>query len=391
MSKRDYYEVLGVSKSATAEELKKAYRKLALKFHPDKNPGDKEAEEKFKEAAEAYEVLSSADKRARYDQFGHAGVGGNGGGYNGGGMSMDDIFSHFGDIFGGMGGFSGGFGGGFSNFSGGFGGGSRRRRNHGSNLRVTVKLTLEEIAKGVEKKIKVNKQIACNTCNGTGAKNGTAFKTCETCHGSGQVARISQTILGQMQTVTTCPTCHGQGEIIQERCDVCSGTGVNKGEDIISIKIPAGVADGMQLSVSGKGNAPMHGGINGDLIVMIEEIQHPDFQRDQNNLHYSHFLTFPDAVLGTTIEIPTLDGKARVKIEAGTPSGKLIRLKGKGLPDINGYGKGDLIVSLNIWTPKSVSKDEKEMLEKLRSSDNFQPKESAKGKGFFDRMREYFD
>ncbi len=387
MSKRDYYEVLGVEKNATPDEMKKAYRKLALQYHPDRNPGDAAAEEKFKEAAEAYEVLSNPDKKARYDQFGHAGMSGNGGfgGFDGGGMSMDDIFSHFGDIFGSA------FGGGFGGFSSGFGGGNRRTVNHGTNLRVKVKLTLEEINKGVEKKIKVNKQVACKTCSGSGAANSNATKTCETCRGTGRVTRVTQTIIGQMQTASTCPTCHGEGKIITEKCKSCNGHGVTKGEEIISIKIPAGVAEGMQLTVSGKGNAPEHGGINGDLLVLIEETPHEYFQRDHNNLHYTHYISFSDAVLGTTIEVPTLDGKARCKIDPGTQSGKLLRLKGKGLPDVQGYGRGDLIANINVWIPKHISKEEKESLETLQKSKNFTPNPSNKDKGFFDRMKEYFE
>lgn len=382
--KRDYYEVLGVDRNATPEELKKAYRKLALQYHPDRNPGDKDAEEKFKEAAEAYDVLSNQEKKARYDQFGHSGMGSNGG-FGGAGMSMDDIFSHFGDIFGSA------FGGSFGGF-GGFGGGGRGRPvNYGSNLRVRVKLTLEEVAHGVEKKIKVHKHVACKTCGGNGAANANAYKECPTCHGSGHVVRVTNTIIGQMQTSSTCPTCNGDGRIITEKCKVCNGQGITEGDEVINIKIPAGVAAGMQLTVSGKGNAPVHGGQNGDLLVLIDEIPHEFFQRDQQNLHYTHYISFGDAVLGTTIEVPTLDGKARCKIEAGMQSGKLLRLKGKGLPDIKGYRKGDLIVCVNVWTPKHVSKEEKTMLENLSKSDNFKPNPSNKEKGFFDRMKEYFN
>lgn len=384
MSKRDYYDVLGVSKSAAADEIKKAYRKMALKYHPDKNPGDNAAEESFKEAAEAYEILSNENKKARYDQYGHAGMGN--GGYGGGGnnMSMDDIFSHFGDIFGGAFGGGGGFG--------GFGGQSSRGRrvNRGSNLRVKVKLSLEEIAHGVEKKIKLNKYISCKSCNGSGAEKGSTPATCPTCHGQGQVSQITNTFLGQMQTSSTCPQCGGTGEIISNKCKTCHGNGVEKGEEIVTIQIPAGVADGMQLSVSGRGNAGARGGVSGDLIVLIEEKEHPELVRDGDNLMYDLFINFVDAALGTSIEIPTIDNKARINIAAGTQGGKVLRLKGKGLPDINGYGKGDLLVNINIWTPKTLSTEEKEILEKLRTSTNFIPNPTNKDKSYFDRMREFF-
>jgi len=391
--KRDYYDVLGVSKTATSDEMKKAYRKLALQYHPDRNPDDKAAEEKFKEAAEAYDVLSTPEKKAKYDQFGHAGMGANAG-YGPGGMNMDDIFSHFGNIF--EGAFGGQFGGGrFHNFTGGFGGSQQRQRkrvNRGSDLRVRVKLTLEEIAKGVEKKIKVRKKIACDTCKGTGAANPNAYKTCDTCKGSGQVTRVANTFIGQMQQTTVCPTCRGEGKIITDKCKKCSGQGVVTGEEIITIHIPAGVENGMQLSVPGKGNAAVHGGMNGDLIVLIEELEHPLFERVQHNLHYNQFVSITEAALGESVEVPTLDGKVRVKIDAGTQSGKLLRLRGKGLPSINGYGTGDLIVCVNIWTPQSVTKEEKELLEKLRNSANFKPnpKSHKKNKGFFDRIKDYF-
>ncbi|MBC35251.1 MAG: molecular chaperone DnaJ [Bacteroidetes bacterium] len=383
MSKRDFYEILEVSQNASESEIKKAYRKKALKYHPDKNPGDKESEEKFKEAAEAYEVLSNSEKRGRYDQFGHAGLGGAaGGGGFGGGMSMDDIFSNFGDIFGSA------FGGGF----GGFGGstGRRRRVNKGSNLRVKVRLTLQEIANGVEKKIKVNKYVECNSCYGSGAE-GSAKSTCPTCNGSGQVTRIANTFLGQMQTSSTCPQCNGEGEIIKNKCKSCDGHGIVKGDEVISLNLPAGVTEGMQLSVSGKGNAGARGGIPGDLIVLIEEIPHDELIRDGSNLIYDAYVSIPDAALGTTIEVPTVDGKARVKIQSGTQSGRILRLKGKGLPNVNAYGRGDLLINVNIWTPKSLTKEEKAILEKLSKSENFIPSPTSKDKSFFSRMKEYFE
>ena len=381
MEKRDYYEVLGVSKSADATEIKKAYRKLALKYHPDKNPGDKEAEEKFKEAAEAYDVLSNEEKRRRYDQFGHAGVGGAGQGGFGGGMSMDDIFSQFGDIFGSFGGFSG---------FGGFGGGrSARRVNRGTNLRVKVKMNLQEIATGIEKKIKVKKYVACQHCNGTGAKDGKSYSTCSTCKGSGQVTRVQNTILGAMQTTSTCPTCEGEGKIINEKCTFCNGEGVLMSEEVISINIPAGVGEGMQLSLSGKGNAARRGGVNGDLIVLIEE-EHPELVRDGNDLLYNVFIGYPEAVLGETVEIPTIEGKVKVKIEAGTQPGKILRLRGKGLPDVNGYGKGDLLAKVNVWIHKNLSKDEKKLVEKMKEAEGFKPGSGDK-KSIFSKMKDFFD
>ena len=382
MEKRDYYEVLGVSKSADATEIKKAYRKLALKYHPDKNPGDKEAEEKFKEAAEAYDVLSNEEKKRRYDQFGHAGVGGAGQGGFGGGMSMDDIFSQFGDIFGSFGGFSG---------FGGFGGGrSARRVNRGTNLRVKVKMNLQEIATGIEKKIKVKKYVACQHCNGTGAKDGKSYSTCSTCKGSGQVTRVQNTILGAMQTTSTCPTCEGEGKIINEKCTFCNGEGVLMSEEVISINIPAGVGEGMQLSLSGKGNAARRGGGNGDLIVLIEEEEHPELVRDGNDLLYNVFIGYPEAVLGETVEIPTIEGKVKVKIEAGTQPGKILRLRGKGLPDVNGYGKGDLLAKVNVWIPKNLSKDEKKLVEKMKEAEGFKPGSGDK-KSIFSKMKDFFD
>jgi molecular chaperone DnaJ len=377
MAKRDYYEILGVTKNASADEIKKAYRKLAIKYHPDKNPDDKSAEEKFKEAAEAYDVLSNPEKKQKYDQFGHAGMGGAAGGGGGfGGMNMEDIFEQFGDIFG------GGFG--------GFGGQrSGRRVNRGSNIRVKVKLTLEEIAKGVQKKIKVNKFISCNTCNGSGAQNG-AFTNCSTCKGSGQVTRIVNTMLGQMQTSSTCPACGGEGRTIQNKCNTCFGDGIIRGEDVITVDIPAGVEDGMQLSVSGKGNAGPRNGIAGDLLILIEEIPHEKLAREGNNLHHDLYINFVDAVLGVSIEVPTIEGKAKITIEPGTQAGKILRLKGKGLPSVQRYGIGDLLVNINIWTPQNLSKEEKQILEKLRTSENFIPNPTGKEKSFFSRVKEYF-
>lgn len=386
MSKRDYYDILGVSKNATESEIKKAYRKQALKYHPDKNPDDKKAEEMFKEAAEAYEVLSNAEKRQRYDQFGHNGMKG-GAGFGGGGMNMDDIFSQFGDIFGDA------FGGGFGGFSG-FGGRSSsrggRRVNRGSNLRVKVKLTLNEIANGAKKKIKVNKYVSCTDCTGTGAEHGSGFSNCPTCKGSGHVTRITNTILGQMQTSSTCPTCSGEGQTISNKCNTCRGDGIVKGEEVIEINIPAGVMEGIQLSVNGKGNAGPRSGINGDLIVLIEEIEDENLKRDGINLLYDLYINFADAVLGTSAEVPTVDGKAKIKIEPGTQGGQVLRLRGKGLPDLNGYGKGDLLVNVNIWTPKSVSPEEKKIIEKFKTAQNFQPNPKKNEKGWFERMKDYF-
>lgn len=382
MSKRDYYEVLGIAKNADEAEIKKAYRQMAIKFHPDKNPGDKTAEEKFKEAAHAYEVLSDAEKRRRYDQFGHKGVSGAGGGGYGGGMNMEDIFSNFGDVFGGHSGFESFFGGGQ---------GGRRNVARGSNLRIKVKLNLEEIAHGIEKKIKVNKSVACSTCSGSGAQNASSFSTCSTCKGSGQVRRVTNTILGQMQTTSTCPTCNGEGQTIANKCKTCHGQGIEHGEEVISIQIPAGVGDGMQLSVSGKGNAAPRGGVPGDLIVAIEEIEDEKLKRDGNNLLYDLYISFVDATLGTTVEIPTIEAKAKIKIDPGTQGGRVLRLKGKGLPQVNSYNKGDLLVNINVWTPQSLTAEEKKALEKLRESDNFKPHPGKGDKSFFDRMKEYFN
>jgi len=387
-TKRDYYEVLEVSKTATAEEIKKAYRKKAIQYHPDKNPGDKAAEEKFKEAAEAYEVLGNEEKRKRYDQFGHAGVGGSGG-YGGGdfngGMTMEDIFSQFGDIFGGH---FGSFGGGFS---AGFGGGrSAQRVNRGADLRVKVKLTLKEIATGVEKKIKVKKYVPCNYCKGTGAENGTDFTTCATCKGSGVVTRTTNTILGAMQTTTTCPTCGGEGKTITKKCVHCNGEGIVRDEEVITLNIPAGVMEGMQLSMSGKGNAARHGGVNGDLLVVIEEEPHPELIRDQNDIIYNLLLSFPTAAVGGSVEIPTLDGKAKIKIEPGTQPGKVLRLRNKGLPSINSYGTGDLLINIAVYVPESLTEEQKRKLEEMEKATNFQPTKAVKDK-IFSRFRNIFE
>ncbi len=382
MGKRDYYEVLGVSKGATKEEIKKAYRKQALKFHPDKNPGDKKSEENFKEAAEAYEILSNEEKKARYDRFGHAGLGNNGGGFSGQGMTMDDIFSSFGDIFGDA---FGGFG--------AFGGSRRggRRVNKGSNLRVKVKLTLQEIAAGAEKKIKVNKYDTCDTCGGTGAADAQSVTTCSTCHGSGHVTRLTNTMLGQMQTTSVCPSCGGEGKTITKKCTACYGEGIVQKEEVIKINIPAGVGKGMQMNVSGKGNAARRGGINGDLLVVIDEEEHPDLIREGNDLIYNLFISIPDAILGTHVEVPTVDNNVKIKIEAGTQPGKILRLRGKGLPEVNGYGRGDLLVNVNVWIPKSMNKDELKLFEKLKDSDSFIPAPDKNDKGFFERMKGYFE
>ncbi len=389
MEKRDYYEVLGVDKNASADQIKKAYRKKAIEFHPDKNPGDKEAEDKFKEAAEAYEVLSNEEKRARYDQFGHAGMGGaagNGGPYGyGGGMSMDDIFSMFGDIFGGH---AGGFGG-FGGFGGG-GGQSSRRRFRGSDLRVRVKLTLAEIATGVEKKFKLKKDVTCTHCSGSGAEGNSGSETCSTCNGSGSVIRNQQTILGTMQTRATCPTCHGEGKVIKNKCKVCAGEGTTQGEEVVTVKIPAGVADGMQLSMSGKGNAGKHNGIPGDLLIQVTEEPHPDLVRDGNDVVYNLVISIVTATLGGTVEIPTIDAKAKVKIDAGTQPGKVLRLRNKGIPDINGYGTGDLLVKINVYIPEALSKDERKLFNQLENSKNIEPSSTFKEK-IKSRFKNFFN
>jgi molecular chaperone DnaJ len=381
MSKRDYYEVLGVTKDATKEQIKKAYRKQALKFHPDKNPGDKKAEDKFKEAAEAYEVLSSDEKKARYDRYGHAGLGNAGTGYSGSGMTMEDIFSSFGDIFGDA---FGGFG--------AFGGGGRGQRvNKGSNLRVKVKLNLHEIAAGAEKKIKVNKYDICDSCGGTGAADSNSFTNCSTCHGSGHVTRITNTLLGQMQSTSTCPSCGGEGKTITRKCTACYGEGIVQKDEIIKIQIPAGVGKGMQMTVGGKGNAPRRGGVNGDLLVVIDEEEHPDLIREGNDLIYNLFISIPDAIIGTQVEVPAVDNNVKIKIEPGTQPGKILRLRGKGLPEVNGYGRGDLLVNVNVWIPKTMSKEDLKIIEKFKDSDSFAPKPDKNDKGFFERMRGYFE
>jgi len=383
MGKRDYYEVLGVSKNATKEEIKKAYRQKALQYHPDKNPGDKEAENKFKEAAEAYELLRDDNKRARYDKYGHAGLGGQNG-FGGAGMTMEDIFASFGDIFGDAFGGLGGFG--------GFGGGRTRQRvNKGSNLRVKVKLNLQEIAKGAEKKIKVNKYVSCSQCGGSGAADSNSYSTCSTCRGSGQVTRVTNTLLGQMQSTSTCPTCGGEGKIITKKCNACYGEGIVKAQEIIKINIPAGVGKGMQMTINGKGNAARRGGVPGDLIVVIDEENHPQLIREGKDLIYNLFISVPEAILGTNVEIPTVESKVKIKIDQGTQPGKILRLRGKGLPEINGYGKGDLLVNINVWIPKKTTTEEQKLLEKMMNSDSFTPKPGKDDKGFFERMKSYFE
>lgn len=383
--KRDFYEILGVSKGASADEIKKAYRKVAMQFHPDRNPGDKAAEDKFKEAAEAYEILSDSDKKQRYDQFGHAGVGGASGGgpggFGGGGMRMEDIFSNFGDVFG-----EGFFGGGQQR------GGGRTRGTgaRGSNLRVKVKLNYEELLKGAHKTIKVKKYVKCDTCAGNGAKDKSSIQSCGTCGGSGQVRKVTSTFLGQMQTVTTCPTCNGDGTMIANKCGSCKGEGRVYGDETISIDIPAGVQEGMQLSVNGKGNVGERNGYPGDLLVVIEEEKHPELIREGLNVLYELHLSFPDAVMGLEVEVPTVTGKAKIKIPAGTQAGKILRLKGKGFPSVNSYEKGDQLININVWTPQHLSSEEKSMLEKLKASPNFKPDVSKSDKSFFDKIREAF-
>lgn len=379
--KRDYYEVLGVAKNATPDEIKKAYRKMAIKYHPDKNPGDKQAEEKFKEAAEAYDVLSDSQKRAKYDQFGHSmgpqGFGGGGGGFHAGGMSMEDIFANFGDIFGG-------------GFSRGFGGAPRKHVNKGTDLRITVKVTLKDIMSGVDKKLKIPRLVACSHCHGTGAKDGTAFKTCPRCNGTGYITTVQQTILGAMESQSVCPECNGDGKIITEKCSYCHGSGVEKKDDIISFRIPAGVEDGMVLTMRGQGNAPRGGGVNGDLLIVIQEENDPDLIRDGDDLIYNLMLDFPTAALGGSAEVPTVEGRARLKITPGTQPGKVLRLRGKGLPKMNSSVKGDLLVNVMVYVPENLSDSEKAAIESFKNSPNIVPGEST-SKRIFSKLRHIFN
>jgi molecular chaperone DnaJ len=377
MQKRDYYEVLEVPKTASAQDIKQAYRKKALELHPDRNPGNKQAEEKFKEAAEAYEVLSNDEKRARYDRYGHAGMGG----FGNQNMNMEDIFSRFGSIFEGFG---------FSGFSGFGGSGSRASAPKGTNIRIKVKLTLEEINKGIEKNIKVQKYVKCNSCHGSGAKSSDAIKNCSTCNGHGFTIHTQQSLFGQMQVQAECPTCHGSGKMITDKCTKCFGHGILKGEDVVNVHIPAGVAEGMQFAIRGKGNAAPNSGVNGDLLVLVQEEKHPVFERDGNNLYLEHYISFSQAALGDSVEIPVLEGKAKVKITPGTQPSTLLRLNGKGLPDVRGYGRGDLIVNVNVWVPKNLNKEEKQMIEKLSESDNFKP-QPPKQASFFQRVKHFFE
>ena len=389
MAKKDYYEVLGVDKSASADEIKKAYRKLAIKYHPDKNPGDKEAEEKFKEAAEAYSVLSDADKKARYDQFGHAGVEGAGPDFSGGFGNLNDILN---DLFGGA--FGGGFGG-FGGFGGGFGGGQGQRQQRvyrGRDIRVRVKLTLEEIAKGVEKEISIEKSVPCPECGGKGAKNSSDIKTCSACNGTGQVQRVTNSIFGQTVTYSTCQQCGGEGKVVTNPCRNCNGSGLVRKRETIKVKIPAGVEAGMQLTIQGEGHAAKNNGINGDLLVVIEEQEHPNLRREGNNLYNTKIISLPDAILGGEAEIPCLDGPYKVKIDAGTQSGTVVRLRGKGMPTVNGYGgTGDLYVKFAVWIPKKLDKDEKSLIESLRNKDSFKPNPTKEDKSFFDKLKDLFD
>ncbi|MBX7241018.1 MAG: molecular chaperone DnaJ [Bacteroidia bacterium] len=386
MAKRDYYEVLGITKTAKDEEIKKAYKKMALKYHPDRNPDDPTAEDKFKEAAEAYDVLSDPQKRARYDQMGHRAFENGSGGFGGGGMNMDDIFSNFGDIFG-----DGGFGSFFGGGGGGRGGQKRRRGQRGADLRIEMALDLEEINSGVEKKIKLNRFAGCNDCSSTGAESGTAFRTCPTCNGSGEYRQVAGGGFFQQIMVSACPTCNGEGKIIEKSCKSCEGKGRTPKEETFSVKIPAGVQEGMAISVRGKGNSGLRGGEYGDLIIQISEKPHEIFERDGDTLHYILFITFPDAVLGVKADVPTIDGtKVRFDVKPGTIPGKIVRLRGKGLPNINGYGTGDMLVHINVWVPQEISSQEKEMLNKMKVSSNFQPNPKKEDKGFFRRMREFF-
>ncbi len=384
--KKDYYEVLGVDRNASADEIKKAYRKLAIKYHPDKNPGNKEAEEKFKEAAEAYDVLSDADKKARYDQFGHAGVEGAGPDFSGGFGNLNDILN---DLFGGA--FGGGFGG-FSGF-GGFGGGTRQQRvSRGRDIRVRVKLTLEEIASGVEKEISIEKSVPCTECSGKGAKNSSDIKTCHACNGTGEVQRVTNSFLGQTITRSTCQQCNGEGKIISNPCRNCSGSGLVRKRETIKVRIPAGVEAGMQLTLQGQGHAAKNNGINGDLLVVIEEQEHPNLKREGNNLYYTKIISVPEAILGSEAEIPCLDGNYRIKVEPGTQSGKVVRLRGRGLPSVNGYGGiGDMYVKFAVWIPKKLDKEDKALIESLRGKESFRPDPSKDDKGFFEKLKGLFD
>ena len=385
MAKRDYYEVLGVDKSASADEIKKAYRKLAIKYHPDKNPGNKEAEEKFKEAAEAYSVLSDADKKAKYDQFGHAGVDGAGPDFSGGFGNLNDILN---DLFGGA--FGGGFGGGFGGF-GGFGGGQRRERVYrGRDIRVRVKLTLEEIARGVEKEISIEKNVPCPDCGGRGARNSSDIKTCPACNGTGQVQRVVNSFLGQTVTYSTCQQCGGEGKIISNPCHTCNGTGLVRQRETIKVKIPAGVEAGMQMTVQGEGHAAKNNGINGDLLVVIEEQEHPDFRREGSNLLYTKVISVVDAMLGCEVDIPCLDGKQKIKVEPGTQSGTVTRLRGRGLPSVNSYGTGDLYVKIAVWIPKKLTKEEKALFESMRHNESFKPNPTKEDKSFFEKLKDLF-
>ena len=390
MAKRDYYEVLGVDKNASADEIKKAYRKLAVKYHPDKNPGDKEAEEKFKEAAEAYSILSDADKKAKYDQFGHAGVDGAGPDFSGGFGNLNDILN---DLFGGA--FGGGFGG-FSGFGGGFGGGRGGQRQQrvyrGRDIRVRVKLTLEEIAKGVEKEISIEKSVPCSECGGRGARNSADIKTCSACGGTGQVQRVVNSLFGQTVTYSTCQQCGGEGKVITNPCRNCGGSGLVRKRETIKVKIPAGVEAGMQLTIAGEGHAAKNNGINGDLLVVIEEQEHPDFKREGNNLYYTKIVSLPEAILGAEVEIPCLDGPRRIKIDAGTQSGTVTRINGKGLPTVNGYGgTGDLYVKIAVWIPKKLDKEDKAVIESLRDKEAFKPNPTKEDRSFFEKLKDWFD
>ena len=390
MAKRDYYEVLGVDKNASADEIKKAYRKLAVKYHPDKNPGDKEAEEKFKEAAEAYSILSDADKKAKYDQFGHAGVDGAGPDFSGGFGNLNDILN---DLFGGA--FGGGFGG-FSGFGGGFGGGRGGQRQQrvyrGRDIRVRVKLTLEEIAKGVEKEISIEKSVPCSECGGRGARNSSDIKTCTACGGTGQVQRVVNSLFGQTVTYSTCQQCGGEGKVITNPCRSCGGSGLVRKRETIKVKIPAGVEAGMQLTIAGEGHAAKNNGINGDLLVVIEEQEHPDFKREGNNLYYTKIVSLPEAILGAEVEIPCLDGPRRIKIDAGTQSGTVTRINGKGLPTVNGYGgTGDLYVKIAVWIPKKLDKEDKAVIESLRDKEAFKPNPTKEDRSFFEKLKDWFD